>query len=127
MTSRIVGLDVATLAARDRVGSMGAAQIMIAAARPGRIANQRTMRYVPSHLPQTIARVEIGVAISTSRLPRTRSSPREVGAWPLSSSMPRNDCTTIDMISTKPPLGVSSPYAIALATPIPTAAIAPNQ
>ena len=82
---------------------------MTAAATPGRTASQRTTRYVPSHLPQTIARVEIGVVISTSRLPRTRSSPSEVGAWPLSSIRPRNDCRISDMISMKPPLGVSIP------------------
>ncbi len=78
-------------------------------------------------MPQTIARVDIGVVISTSRLPRARSSLSEVGAWLLSSIMPRNDCMTSDISSTTPPLGVSIPYAIALAIPIPSPAIAASQ
>ena len=98
---------------------------MIPAATPGRNASQRAVRNVPSHLPHTLARVEIGVDISTSRLPRTRSSASELGAWLLSRSMPSDDCNSIDVISTKFPAGVSIPNCIALAIPIPVPAIAP--
>jgi hypothetical protein len=43
-------------------------------------------------LPHTIASVEIGASISTSRLPRNRSSPSAVGARTESSMKPSTDC-----------------------------------
>lgn len=69
----------------------------------GRIASQKTTRYVPSHLPQTIVRVDRGVVKRTSRLPRTRSSPSEAVAWTLTIIRPNRNCKCSAMISVKDP------------------------
>ena len=52
-------------------------------------AKTSTRRYVPHHLASTIDRVESGVASSTSRLPRARSSASAVGAVALSINSPK--------------------------------------
>src|SRR5439155_463564 len=56
--------------------------------RDGSIASEGTRRNEPNHLPSTICRVESGVTINTSRLPRTRSSASEVAAETLRRSRP---------------------------------------
>ncbi len=54
----------------------------------GRTASRGTGRNAPSHLPRTIARVDTGVASTTSRPPCALSSASDVAAETLTSSSP---------------------------------------
>src|SRR5258708_23719849 len=61
----------------------------------GNTVSGGTPRKAPHHLPRTIDRVDSGVASSTSRLPRWRSSARLVTAEMLRSSSPADTCTPL--------------------------------
>ena len=97
------------------------------AAMAGRTASQRATRYIPIHLPQTIAPVEIGATISTSRLPRFRSSPSAVGDWTVSSIRPSIDCKVIARWIMNPPVMLSIPWTNASWMPTAVVTTAPSQ
>ena len=88
--------------AEDAPEPVEAPAASIAACRSSAAAARRAGS-TPSHSSSA------GMRSVGSPVARASSSASELGAWPLSSSMPRDDCITIDMINTKPPAGVSIP------------------
>ena len=113
--------------ATSRRGLTGAANARIVATSPGGAATATAIRKAASHLPATIDRVDSGVAISRSRVRRSRSSASEAGARTLRSNSPSDGSKPIAAAINGPPAGSGVPGCSATNVASPNTAIEPAQ